>query len=158
MPNNMNRNKRRNEVETPYFYKDNLYLSLVSAHESLINGINWLQGFTGLASVRILSTVICGIIYLILFGFGAYYWNNVDLEMIKMYKNEQALIFVKKYDLGKLFLSNERIFHDGNKQLITNYFDNIVILLNNFDHLDVTNTELQNLCIINSDLGILPYR
>ncbi len=158
MPNNMNRNKRRNEVETPYFYKDNLYLSLVSAHESLINGINCLQGFTGLASVRILSTVICGIIYLILFGFGAYYWNNVDLEMIKMYENEQALIFVKKYDLGKLFLSNERIFHDGNKQLITNYFDNIVILLNNFDHLDVTNTELQNLCIINSDLGILPYR
>jgi hypothetical protein len=63
---------------------------------SVFDLVNWLQAFTGLASIRILNAVICGIIYVFLFAFGAYYWQNVDSETSKMYNTEQALRFVKK--------------------------------------------------------------
>jgi hypothetical protein len=151
MDNNDNQNRRGNGhvvVQTQNVYdEDAVYLSMVDRHRWLVDCINRLQDYTELASIRILNSVIRCVIYLILLVYGAQYWENVDSKMSKLYNTEQAFRFVKQYDLGKLYVSDKCIFHDGNTQYVTDYFEKIVVLIINFGHLPVTNRELENLCI-----------
>ncbi len=70
-------------------------------------------------------------------------------------KQENALEFVSKYELGLRFSQDEKIFRNQNSTYIRIYYENITYLLYSFNYLSVKNQNVEDLSIQNVNIAIL---